>query len=226
MPLSGVLMLGVIAALLAGLAVRDHRARQAARRRLLDRCVEHFDVHAQTCGGDGFPILDGLCGGRHVDVRLISDGMTIRRLPQLWLQVTHLVALEGVSGVAVLVRPSGGEFFSLTSGFHHILEAPPSFPRELIVRGECARSADVLAWLAGPMAAILADARVKEIAVTRRGLRIVRQADEGRRGDYLLLRQAAFEMAPVAAETLAAAIAGIDALRAATERSSREPVPA
>jgi len=34
---------------------------------------------------------------------------------------------------------------------------------------------------------------VKEIAVTRNGLRIIRQVDEGRPGDYLLLRQAAFE---------------------------------
>jgi len=39
----------------------------------------------------------------------------------------------------------------------------------------------------------LADPRVKEIAVTRNGLRIIRQVDEGRPGDYLLLRQAAFE---------------------------------
>lgn len=226
MPLAGILTSCAIMALLAGLAVREHRLRQARRRGLLDACAAHFDVHKKTCAGDGFPVLDGMSGARHVDVRLISDGMAIRRLPQLWLQVTQLVALDDVSGVAVLVRPSGSEFFSLTSGFHHVIAAPAAFPRETIVRGESARSAGVLARLAAPMAEILADPRVKEIAVTRRGLRIVRQADEGRRGDYLLLRQAAFEATAVPPEALAAALAGIDALRAAVAMSNRDPIPA
>jgi len=33
--------------------------------------------------------------------------------------------------------------------------------------------------------------------VTRNGLRIIRQVDEGRAGDYLLLRQAAFERSDI-----------------------------
>lgn len=227
MSLSSVLMFGAVAGPLAWLAMRDHRAQRTRRRGLLDACTGLCDSHALTHGGDDFPHLEGVCGGRHIDVRLISDGMTIRRLPQLWLQVTELAHLEGMSGLSVLVRPSGYEFYSLTSTFHHVIEAPASFPREVIVRGEDARSEELLERLAAPMAAILADARVKEIAVTRRGLRIIRQAGEGRRGEYLLLRQAVFDTGAVAAETLAGVLEDLDALRVAVAGTpARKAVPA
>lgn len=202
---------------LGWLAVRDHRAQQAQRRGLLNDCAHLFDRYALTYGGDGFPHLAGRCGARHVDVRLISDGMTIRRLPQLWLQVTMLTRMEGVSGLSVLVRPSGYEFYSLTSSFHHVLEAPSSFPRELIVRGESPRAAQLLWKLEAPLAAVLADPRVKEIAVTRQGLRIIRQADEGRRGEYLLLRQAVFDNAAVSADALSDVLESMDTIRMAAD---------
>jgi len=192
--LFGILTLCGAVGLLAGWAVRDHRVQLHRRRKLLDDCTKLFDTHTLTHGGDGFPRIHGARDGRNLHVQLFSDGMTIRRLPQLWMQVTELDVLPiGSNGFAVLVRPSGYEFFSLTAGFHHIIEVPGVFPRECIVRGENAGSEKVFARLIAPLGAALADPRVKEIAVTRNGLRIIRQVDEGRPGDYLLLRQAAFE---------------------------------
>ena len=223
MPLvSNLAILFAIVGPLTWLAVRDHRARQMSRRGLLDDCTRLFDRHALTHDGDSFPRLSGRCATRNVDVRLISDGMTIRRLPQLWLQVTVLERLDVESELAVLVRPSGYEFYSLTSGFDHIIEVPPSFPREVIVRGRSSRAERLFERTAGTMAEILADPRVKEIAVTREGMRIIRQADEGRRGDYLLLRQAVFDNASVSAEDLDAVLREIDAQRASILTPSRE----
>lgn len=198
MSLFGILTLGAAVGSLAGWAVRDHRAQVMRRRRLLDDCTKLFDAHTLSHGGDGFPRIRGTRDGRNLDVQLLSDGMTIRRLPQLWMQITELDALPiGGNGFAVLVRPSGYEFFSLTDGFHHIIEVPGSFPDECIVRGESAGAEHVFGQLVAPLSATLADPRVKEIAVTRNGLRIIRQVDEGRAGDYLLLRQAAFERSDI-----------------------------
>ncbi len=200
--LSSVLILCAIVAPLAWLAIRDHRAQIAQRRALLDGCTRLFDSYAIDHDGDGFPRLAGRSGTRNLDVRLISDGMTIRRLPQLWLQVTELVPLD-VDGFSILVRPSGYEFYSLSASFEHVIEVPPSFPQEIIIRGESVRSRMLLQRLAEPLVDILADPRVKEIVITRRGLRLIRQAGEGRKGEYLLLRQATFDKADVARETLA-----------------------
>lgn len=221
--LSGVFIIIAVTAMLAWLAWREHRRQLVKRRSLLDDCSRLFDAQTVTYGGDGFPRIEGMQAGRDIDVRLISDGMTIRRLPQLWLQVTELAALEMFSGFSVLVRPSGYEFFSLTPQFHHVIDVPPSFPREVIVRGEDERSVAGFEVLSPLLASILADAYVKEIAVTRRGLRIIRQADEGRRGEYLLLRQATFDSAGVSAEVLAHVLRELDTLRVAAVLACREP---
>lgn len=203
--------------ILGWIAMRDHRARHASRRALLGDCARLFDRYALTHEGDSFPRLSGRIGTRNVDVRLVCDTMTIRRLPQLWLQVTVLERLQGVSGLAILVRPSGYEFYSLTNDFHHVIEPPADFPRELIVRGKDARSDNVFEKLAPAAAAILSDPRVKEIAVTAEGFRITRQASEGKRGDYLLLRQAVFDESAVPAAVLETALNDIESLRRSLE---------
>lgn len=221
--ISTLLLLAGPLALLSYICVRDHRARQASRRALLDDCASVFDRCAFSHDGDNFPRLSGRAGARNLDVRLISDTMTPRRLPQLWLQVTQLVRLDAVtSGVAILVRPANYEFYSLTGSFDRVIEYPKSFPQEVIVRGQDARADALFSRIAPVAAEILRDERVKEIAVTREGLRIIRQAAEGKRGDYLLLRQAVFEDSAVEADRLKSVLAEIDALADAIAAPARE----
>jgi hypothetical protein len=218
------IFVAIIAGPLAWLAIRDHRKLRASRMGLLDDCKRLFDRPDLTHGGDSFPSIRGIVGPNRVDVRLISDTMTIRRLPQLWLQVTAIERLPDVTGVAVLVRPSGYEFYSLTTGFNHIMDTPSEFPREVLVRGENPRAELTLQKLTQPMAAILSDPTVKEIAVTRQGLRIIRQAGEGRKGEYLLLRQAVFDEAAVTATALEDTLDEIDTLRRAVTVDKKEPI--
>jgi hypothetical protein len=70
---------------------------------------------------------------------------------------------------------------------------------------------------------IFADPRMKEVAVTGKGLRSIWQAAEGQRGEHLIFRQCRFEDAGVSPELLAARIADLDLLSAAidTEREAR-----
>lgn len=215
---SALLLSSVPAGVLLWMGLRDHRARQQSRCCLLDDCARLFEQSALTYGDDNFPRLCGSRAAHNVDVRLISDTMTIRRLPQLWLQTTVLDRLEGIGGFAVLVRPSGYEFYSLTNEFEHAIETPAAFPREVLVRGKDWRSERLFEKIAPTLADILSDPHIKKIAVTSRGLRITRQAAEGRRGDYLLLRQAVFDDASVPASTLATVLDQIqsmsDAVRA------------
>jgi hypothetical protein len=209
------IFVAIIAGPLAWLAIRDHKKLRTSRKSLLDGCLPLFDRPVLSHGGDSFPAVSGTVANHRVDVRLISDTMTIRRLPQLWLQVTAIERVPDIAGIAALVRPSGYEFYSLTTGFDHVMDTPTSFPREVLVRGENPRAEQTLQKLAAPMAAILSDPTVKEIAVTRQGLRIIRQAGEGRKGEYLLLRQAVFDDAAVSAADLESTLSEIDTLRRA-----------
>ncbi|MEO8420864.1 MAG: hypothetical protein ABI457_06690 [Hyphomicrobium sp.] len=214
MSVSLLLAAGSIAAV-TYVGMRDHRAAKTARRGVLDDCVGALDRAHITHAADSFPRLAGHHQNREVRVNLLCDTMTIRRLPQLWMSTTLVEANAGLPGFDILVRPAGTEFYSLTSRFAHRLETPVGFPDEVLIRGDDGAE-PLLDELRATLVRILADPRVKEIAVTPRGLRIVRQAGEGKRGDYLLLRQSVFESAAVPRRDLAAVLEQLQAIRAIT----------
>jgi hypothetical protein len=193
----GCALAGAGLALLAGVAGMERRRIRSSRRKLLDACLRLFEEPRLEHGDDGFPRLRGRIGGSRVVVELIPDMMTIRRLPQLWMSVTLTEPVPVESGVAVLVRPSGADFFSLTEHFHATLGVPKGFPEASLVRGQSPGATKVLAAVAPVVATLLADPKVKEVAVTPKVVRAIRQVAEGRRGDYLLLRQSAFELETV-----------------------------
>lgn len=198
------------------MAVHEHRKLRANRRDLLDACHGVLDNDAIRHASDDFPSLAGQWRGHRTDVRLIPDTMTIRRLPQLWLSVTWLAPMPRWGAFAALVRHSGYEFYGLTSQFEQRLEPPAGFPTEIVIRGKDAASQELLDLMQEPLAAIFSDPLVKEVAVTPKGLRIIRQASEGRRGEHLLLRQAIFDDAQVPADALAQALLQLEQIRAKT----------
>jgi hypothetical protein len=221
MSVSLLLAAGSVAAL-TFVGMRGARTARAARRAMLDDCAGALDRSQLSHGADSFPNLAGFYRGREVRVDLLCDTMTIRRLPQLWMRATLLAANPGRPGFAILVRPSGmgSEFYSLTSSFEHPLAAPPGFPTEVLIRGDDGAEA-LLVELADTLRAILADPHVKEVAVTPRGVRILRQAGEGKRGDHLLLRQSVFENAGVPRQDLAAVLEQLEAIRSVTDAHGR-----
>ena len=183
-----------IASALTVLANRERNAIRAARGAILDDVRDDFSSAQATTDDAGFPRIAGVINGRQLRLDLIPDTMTIRRLPQLWLAVTDLQPLPLANrGVAILVRPSGADYYSLTERMAYRLDPPAGFPWESLVKGETAQSASTLERICQSASALLTDPRIKEIAVTQRGVRIVRQLAEGKRGDHLLLRQCAFE---------------------------------
>jgi hypothetical protein len=203
LPSAFLVLAAVIFAGLAVLTLRDHRILRNSRRSLLDPCLSGLRQGTVTVGGDGFPRLSGTHHGQPVKVELIPDTMVIRRLPQLWLSVTLLQRRRSLPTVSILIRHTGNEFYSITAGLECRLEPPRGFPVEVMVRGDCPRSQQLLDHLAPKLSAILADPKAKEVCVTGNGVRIIRQAGEGRRGEHLLLRQAMFDGAHVSSDVLA-----------------------
>lgn len=202
------------------MAIREHRILRASRRNLLDGCRGVLNGGALQHASDDFPRLAGFWNAHKVDVQLIPDTMTIRRLPQLWLAVTWLAPVPRRGAFAALVRHSGYEFYGLTSRFEHRLEPPRGLPAEIIIRGQDAHASQALLQrMQGPLATIFSDPLVKEVDVTPNGLRIIRQASEGRRGEHLLLRQAIFDDAQVPTSDLERALGQLEELRATTIES-------
>jgi hypothetical protein len=225
------LLAALIALVLFGWLMQREKAAQRGRRgRLLADCVPLFDTAALTEGGDGFPKLAGTIGERRIRIEFVPDSMTIRRLPQLWMVLTILDPLPVHTAVGALVRPSGAEFYALTPALAQRLEPPPPFPSEVLLRASGPDAPSLLLRVAEPMARLLADPKLKEIAVTPKGLRAVYQVVEGRRGQHLLLRQCDFGDDKVTPVTLIHLLDGLDAvavaLRPERTRPSREEGPA
>jgi hypothetical protein len=202
------------AAVVANIAIRDHRRAVAARRALLDDCRGVLDDERWTVGADGVPALEGRAFGHGVKVALIPDTMVVRRLPQLWLSVTVLDALPGAPSLSVLTRHSGNEFYSVAHDLPERVDPPAGLPLDILIRGCGARAQGLCHQLAPELAKLLADPRVKDITLTSRGVRVVRQVAEGRRGEHLLLRQAVFDVAQVERDLFVQTLRDVAALAA------------
>lgn len=206
------------------MAVRDHRAERAIRRSLLDACQPILDDARLGHGKDGYPYLEGGFRGRKVRADFVPDTMTIRRLPQLWLSLTLFAPKPGRPEFALLVRPSGTEFYSLTGYLDRRLDPIPGLPDEMLLRGS-GPGAQALLEREGPLlVSLFHDPRIKEVGVMAKGLRLVWQSAEGRRGEHLLLRQSAFDDAAVRPHDLTRLLTLMCELDAAlTDQPSKDP---
>jgi hypothetical protein len=207
------------------MARRDHDAAMAARARLLDSVVTLFDEAKLRVAGDGFPVLTGrLPDRRQITIELIPDTMVMRRLPQLWLVVTLSETMKRARpSFGALARPTGSEFYSRIDELPERIEPPPGLDSSIMIRGN-APFGGVDANRAGEALRLLfADKRVKEVMVTPKGVRIVRQASQGERGAHLLLRQVRFPIAAVQPELVRTAIEEADAMRGALDWAGSAP---
>ena len=99
-------------AILAAMAVRDHRRALAERAVLLDGLLASFEGSHVEIGADGFPTLTGrLPDRRPITISLLADTLVMRRLPQLWLIVTIKERVERPGpSIGAQARHTGAEF--------------------------------------------------------------------------------------------------------------------
>lgn len=188
---------------------REARLAASARHSILDSSKDVLDAGKIEIDSCGFPKLDGTFRGRSFRVGLIPDTLTFRRLPQLWLDVTMKRSLPIDGSIAILIRPTGADYFSLTDRWNERLEPPANFPEMCLIKGDGPGARYILERIAPYVANLLHDPYFKEIAITPRGIRIMHQLAEGKRGDHLILRQIVFENARLNPEDLEDVIAAV-----------------
>jgi hypothetical protein len=180
-------------ALCSTLAIRDVRRERVRRAGLFADCIGLFSRCRVTQEGTRFPILEGTYRGFEVRLEPIVDDMGVRKVPSLWLKATLLVSSPGRSVLDLLVRPQGIEFYSPNSDLPVRLDMPAGWPPHAILCADDAGAARLLDVLT-PHVAGFQDQRMKELLITPRGIRLVYQAAQADRSEYLVLRQARFTM--------------------------------
>jgi hypothetical protein len=159
---------------------------------LFSDCLGLFDAYRIEQDGLAFAVLDGRYQGRDVTLEPIVDNVAFRKIPSLWLKVTLRAAVPYRGVFDLLARPRGGEFYSPFGELEYELPNPPGWPRDAVIHvddPQLVPNTDVIA----PHVGLFADARMKELLVTPRGVRLVYQVSQAERANYVVLRQLEFD---------------------------------
>lgn len=184
-------------AALAALHRRGRRRLAAARAAVFAATYDLFESYRVTQDGIDFPSLRGRYRGHDFHLDLVTDTLTFRKLPVLWLRVSLVAALPGTGTLDILVRSQNVEFYSPSADLPHRIEPRPGWPADAMVKtDDIARAPDVA--VIDRHIAMFETPQVKELLITPKGVRIVYLLDQARRAEYLVLRQAEFDHASLA----------------------------
>lgn len=174
---------------------RHRRALRRERGAVFDACRDLFDDFVLTQDDIDFPRARGRYRDLVVQLEPVTDDLALRKLPALWLRLSVLGALPLRAVLSCLARPSNLEFWSVTNQLPYSLELPERWPETLLVRCNEAGALPARAVLERHIA-VFEDARMKELVVSPRGVRLVRLADEGVRAYYGVFRRQQFAQLP------------------------------
>lgn len=170
---------------------RDRRRFEAERAMLFDNLRGLLSESELTRAPLNYPKLRGLYRGHKVTIDAVLDNLAVRKLPSLWLRVTVLADVPYAGSCDILARAHNVEFYAPSNSFDHVLPLPPGWPEHLTIKSD---NPDVVPpqALLDRHIRVFDDERVKELLVTPKGVRLVRQAAQASRAEYLVLRQSLF----------------------------------
>lgn len=199
-----IIVVAMTVAAIAVLGAMHRRSRAAARSRrsaVFAPAYELFDSYQVTQRGVDYPVLSGRYRGRTFQLDAITDTLTFRRLPVLWLRVSLLAPLPGSATLDILVRSQNAEFYSPSNELPHQVHPLAGWPADAHVRTDDERRVPDLSVVDAHMSVFERPA-TKELLITPKGVRLVHMLDQARRAEYLVLRQAEFENAMIDRELL------------------------
>jgi hypothetical protein len=197
---TGIALAVLFLAVLAYMYRRDRDALRAERGRLFDGCLALVEGRRLTRDALGFPVLDGWYGGHEIRIAPIVDHVVFRKVPSLWLLVTVKRDLPMAGSIDLLARAQNTEFYSPADGLPLRVPTPDEWPSQATIKADRPARELPLAALGPHVKTFFADPRAKEMLVTRRGVRMVYQAQGADRAEYLVLRCAMFRQARVSSE--------------------------
>jgi len=170
---------------------RDRRRFEAERAMLFDDLRGLLSESELTRATLDYPKLRGVYRGHKVTVDAVLDNLAVRKVPSLWLRVTVLTDIPYASSCDILARAHNVEFYAPSNSFDHVLPLPAGWPQHLTIKCDNPDGVPPQALLAQHIG-VFNDERVKELLVTPKGVRLVRQGAQASRAEYLVLRQSLF----------------------------------
>jgi len=150
-----------------------------------------------------YPKLRGRYRGYEVSIDAVADHIAVRKVPSLWLRATVLTEIPYRGACDILARSHNVEFYSPAGDLDHVLKLPAGWPDHLTVKSDDPDAIPPEPILTRHIG-VFDEPRIKELLVTPRGVRVVRQAAQASRAEYMVLRQALFGPIRIPREQLTA----------------------
>jgi hypothetical protein len=175
---------------------RDAKRKISARSTVFDDCIELLQQVQISTDKANLPVLYGNYSGYKISLNIVEDTLGWRKLPPLWLLV-KVVANKPVKGsLDLIVRPANNEFYSPSWQWDGNLTIPNNWPQHAIIKY---RNKPIdISLLEHLVPALFSDLKMKELLIMPEFVRLTYMAKQADRGEYLILRNAVYNDAPIA----------------------------
>ncbi|PUA19833.1 hypothetical protein C7W93_08435 [Glaciimonas sp. PCH181] len=170
------------------------------RGNIFNDCSALLTQVSETRETIGFPTLRGSVEDYPVMFEALVDTLSMRKVPPLWLTITVTGKQRTPGSLDVLVRPQNTEFYSPGWGWNGALPIPADWPQHAMVKYQGMPVS--LEDLGNFVPELFSDEKVKELLITPTLVRITYLIKQGDRGEYLLMRNAAFDGLPIPKEAV------------------------
>lgn len=216
----------VLLALMAAYMYRKYRQdvnyKIQVRSQVFDECLSLFQQSNINQDKANLPVLQGEYAGYQVALSIVEDTLGWRKLPPLWLLVKVTANKPSYGTLDMIIRPSNNEFYSPSWQWDGNLAIPSNWPQHAIIKYQ--NQAVDLALLSTSVPELFSDLKMKELLVTPSMVRLTYMVKQAERGEYLIMRNAVYEGAPINKDIVEDLLKKSVAIRKKLEASEVETV--
>ena len=183
---------------------RDDARKNQVRSSVFDDCESLLQQAQISHDNANLPVLQGNYAGYKVALSVVEDTLGWRKLPPLWLLVKISANNPSQGSLDLIVRPANNEFYSPSWQWDGNLTIPPTWPQHAIIK-YLHKPIDI-SLLEQYVPALFADLKMKELLVMPEFVRLTYMVKQADRGEYLIMRNAVYDAAPIGKESIEALI--------------------
>ena len=215
-----VLILAIVSALVLLMVSkyqRDVTRKNLVRTSVFDDCKSLFQQTQISHDKANLPVLQGSYAGYKVALSVVEDTLGWRKLPPLWLLIKISANKPSQGSLDLIVRPANNEFYSPSWQWDGNLRIPSNWPQHAIIK-YLHRPIDTC-LLAQHVPRLFADEKMKELLITPAMVRLTYMVKQADRGEYLIMRNAVYDAAPISKDGVEALLKQAIAIRQVLENA-------
>ncbi len=189
-------LLTVLGLLMFGKYQRDAKHKVQARSTVFDDCIRLLQQAQISQDKANLPVLQGNYAGYKIALNIVEDTIAWRKLPPLWLLVKVSANKTSIGSLDVIVRPANNEFYSPSWQWGGNLTIPNNWPQHAIIK-YLHKPIDI-SLLEHLVPTLFSDLKMKELLIMPEFVRLTYMVKQANRGEYLILRNAVYNDAPIA----------------------------